>query len=77
MAWTDETHMLTLVLNGLDVITWQNTAIMTRNPRGQQPQPMKPPLGVGEVQERQARLESKREKRAARAATRKRLRATE
>jgi hypothetical protein len=77
LAWSDESRMLSYVLHASDLLVWQNTAIMTRNPRGSQPKPMQAPTGVGEALEAQERLESKREKRHARRAERKRMRASE
>lgn len=77
LAWSSEAQLLAAAVNGLDTLIWQNTGIMTRNPRGSQPKPLSPPEGVGAALEREQRLESKREKRAARAAERRRLRATE
>ena len=70
-ALSAEVQTLGIVSHGIDLLIWQNTAIMTRNPRGKQPEPMKPPPPAGQVAETASRLEAKRERRTARQAARK------
>jgi hypothetical protein len=62
---------LVQLLHGVDLLIWQNTAIMQRNPRGKQPEKMEFPLPAGQEREAETLLDMKREKRAARQARRK------
>ncbi|MFB7798931.1 hypothetical protein [Isoptericola sp. NPDC056134] len=72
MAWTDETHVLVGLLHRLDVLAWQNTAVMQRKPRGKAPKPIEPPPFAHEQAVTEQRAASKRdrylERRAARSA---------
>lgn len=77
LSWTTETHMMSHILHGLDILAWQNTAIMTRNPKGQQPRPMDPPKATAEVRAAEDRVDAKRERRDLRRASRMSMRATE
>lgn len=77
LAWTTEVHMLSHVLHGLDILTWQNTGIMTRNPKGQQPSPMQPPKSLAEVRAAEERVEAKRERRDLRRQSRMKMRASD
>jgi hypothetical protein len=77
LAWTTDVHMLSHVLHGLDILTWQNTGIMTRNPKGSQPVPMEPPKSVAEARAAEARVDAKRERRDLRRQSRMKLRATD
>lgn len=77
LSWTTETHMLSHVIHALDVLAWQNTGIMQRNPKGSQPKPMEPPKPKAEVQATEERMDRKRERRDLRRAARAKLRATD
>jgi hypothetical protein len=70
-AWSIEVQSLVQLLHGVDLLIWQNTAIMQRNPRGKQPEKMEFPLPAGQEREAETLLDMKREKRAARQARRK------
>jgi len=69
--------MLSHLIHGLDVLAWQNTGIMTRNPKGTQPKPIEPPKVASEVKATESLLEQKREKRDLRRDARAKLRATD
>jgi hypothetical protein len=70
-AWSTEVQSLVQLLHGVDLLIWQNTAIMKRNPRGKQPEKMQFPLPAGQEREAETLLDMKRERRAARQAARK------
>lgn len=57
-----EVQALFEVIHGLDVNAWQNTGIMTRKPRGRQPERIAPPPVAREVKAADRRLEAKRER---------------
>lgn len=76
-AWSNEMHLLAGALHALDLLVWQNTGIMTRNPKGSQPKAVPYPDAPSVVKEAGERLDVKREKREARRASRAKLRATE